>query len=292
MQSHAYVPTPILENEKVIRVFVAFLDRDRIGRLGFVDVEAENPLKVLGYSERPVLDIGVPGRFDDSGVTPMCVIDHGNERLLYYNGWQRSVGVPYHIFSGLAISVDGGSTFDRFSDMPILDRTDFGALVRSSPFVVAPASPGEAWRMWYNAGRESFHRPDGWAPIYGLRYVESSDGKVWRDGDRSILEPRLPDEFGLARPWVRRTSEGWTMLYSARSLSAKYRIGRARSKDNRDWSRCEDDSLSASNSGWDSEMVAFSSVITTRYGTYCFYNGNGYGRTGFGVAVHTGGGDW
>ena len=31
-------------------------------------------------------------------------------------------------------------------------------------------------------------------------------------------------------------------------------------------------------------MTAFPGVVTTPAGVYAFYNGNGYGRSGFGVA--------
>ena len=32
-------------------------------------------------------------------------------------------------------------------------------------------------------------------------------------------------------------------------------------------------------------MIYSAAVSATEYGTYLFYNGNGYGRTGFGWAV-------
>jgi hypothetical protein len=293
MQTHAYVPTCIVQDEKSLRVYVAFLDKDKVGRIGFVDVDVADPRRVLGVSERPALDIGAPGSFDDSGVTPSCVLDHGSLRLLYYNGWQRSSRVPYHIFTGLAASRDGGTSFERLSEIPILDRTGFGLLVRSTPYVLPPARPGDVWRIWYNAGRDAIQRPEGWVPTYGLRAAESADGRSWNVEDRPILNPVRPEEYGIARPWVRRIPEGWEMLVSFRSLSLKYRIGRARSRDNVTWTRCGSDGLpTVSETGWDSEMIAFPCVVATIYGNYLFYNGNGYGRTGFGVAVDAPGADW
>jgi hypothetical protein len=45
-----------------------------------------------------------------------------------------------------------------------------------------------------------------------------------------------------------------------------------------------DPEIKPSHEGWDSQMLCFPYVIETRSGRYLFYNGNDYGRTGFGVA--------
>ena len=64
----ALTPTPVLINEDIIRVYAGFRDENGISRIGFVDVEAENPSKIRYISKSPVLDIGVAGAFDDNGV--------------------------------------------------------------------------------------------------------------------------------------------------------------------------------------------------------------------------------
>ena len=75
-QSHAFVPTAMMLDEEHVRVYAAFLDRERVGRLGFVDLDARNPLRVLRVADRPVLDIGVAGTFDENGLTPMCIVEN------------------------------------------------------------------------------------------------------------------------------------------------------------------------------------------------------------------------
>jgi hypothetical protein len=64
-----------------------------------------------------------------------------------------------------------------------------------------------------------------------------------------------------------------------------YRLAYARSKDGVVWER--DDAalgLERSASGWDSQMIAYPAVVEARGRTYLFYNGNDYGREGFGYA--------
>src|SRR5574341_1199040 len=144
--SHAFVPTPLMIDETTIRLYVAFLDQTKVGRVGFVDVDARDPLKKLRISASPVLDIGDPGTFDDSGVTPMCIVPHEKALYLYYTGWQNGVKVRYYLFTGLAISVDGGYQFTRLSRAPVLDRSDGELFIRTAAHVHAAE---ECWKIWY-----------------------------------------------------------------------------------------------------------------------------------------------
>ncbi|MCJ2099400.1 exo-alpha-sialidase [Methylobacterium sp. E-046] len=288
MNSHAFVPTPLVVDERTIRVFVAFLDPESRGRVGYVDVDAEDPTKILRVSEQPVLDLGPPGAFDDSGVTPVQVLRIGEEIWLYYNGWQRSVGVPYFILGGLAISRDGGESFERVQNVPVLERTNQNYLVRSTPFVMPPDDRHARWRMWLSAGQGQFIRPSGgaWAPIYGISYCESENGIDWSRTDTEVVAPITPDEFGLTRPQIFGSGDDLVMLFSSRSTSRIYQMEWARSTDDgRTWRRTGTVAgFDAPREPWESEMVAFGTCVHTASGWLMFYNGNGYGREGFGVA--------
>ncbi len=103
-QAHAFLPTSRLLGDGRIRVYAAFRDREQVGRVGFVDVDARDPSKVLHVSERPALDVGEPGTFDDSGVSPVSLVEHEGRLLLYYIGWQLGVKVRYALLMGLAES--------------------------------------------------------------------------------------------------------------------------------------------------------------------------------------------
>ena len=227
--SHAFVPTPLLMVDR-IRVFSAFLDSDSVGRVGYVDVDLQTPTRVIAVSPEPVLDVGEPGTFDDCGATPVQVLEQGAALWLFYNGWQRSARVPYHILSGLAVSDDGGLSFRRASRVPVLERTDTSWLVRSTPFVLPPVVAGEPWRMWYSAGGGHVHRGAGagWAPRYGIAYAESADGRGWPAVDQSVRIEMRDEEFGLTRPVVERDGDGFRMLLSVRSLDRIYTLERGK----------------------------------------------------------------
>jgi hypothetical protein len=286
-RTHAYCPTPLLSIDTYsIRVFCAFLDGDRIGRCGWVDVDAQDPRIILDVSVAPSLDVGREGTFDEHGVTPLSVVrlSSGDIRL-YYAGWQRGVGVRYSLFTGAAESSDGGTTFARISEAPLLDRSDDELHTRTGGLVL---HDGRTWHMWYAGG-------SGWAadgatarPRYSLRYLRSDDGVNWPRHGVVCLEPH-PHELGFGRPCILRRGGTLHMWYGRRSLSGEYRLGYATSHDGLDWAR--DDRHAglrlAATGKWDSEMIGLSSLLESPFGTYLFYNGNGYGATGFGVAVAT-----
>jgi hypothetical protein len=62
-------------------------------------------------------------------------------------------------------------------------------------------------------------------------------------------------------------------------------MGYARSTDLRTWQRDDDAAgIEVSESGWDSKMLAYPCVVETPGGILMFYNGNGFGASGFGWA--------
>ena len=118
----ATLPTPIHLNNDVIRIYVGFCDKNSVGRVGYVDVDADNPSQIIRVSNTPVLDLGRPGCFDDNGVVPLSVLRVDNLIYLYYVGFQLAVKIPYFMFGGLAISYDNGDSFERVSENPILEK--------------------------------------------------------------------------------------------------------------------------------------------------------------------------
>jgi hypothetical protein len=287
MHSHAFLPTPIALDETTIRVFVAFLDADKIGRLAYVDVSANNPQDIIAVSEQAIMDVGDAGCFDDSGVNPSCIVPYQNKLYMYYVGWQRGVNIRYTLFVGLAVSHDHGLSFQRVSQVPVLDRVSSERFVRTAAHV---HFENDRWRMWYIGGDQWISHQGKQVPSYGLRYLESEDGIDWSGESIECMNPQGMDEYGFGRPWIKIKNGQYHMLYSIRSHSMGYRLGYAISNDGIDWQRQDDQvGIDVSESGWDSDMQCFAHPITVNGHTYIFYNGNNYGETGMGVARLIGG---
>ncbi|HKA06315.1 MAG TPA: hypothetical protein VKD71_03600, partial [Gemmataceae bacterium] len=275
---YAHLPTPVVLDGKTIRVYFAGLDAQKFGRIGFVDVDAERPTRVLRVSEEPSLDLGEPGLFDDSGVNPSCVLRVGDRWRMYYIGWQRTHRVPYTLFAGLAESLDG-TRFERMSRTPVLERSDAEPVLRSATSVLADEG---GFRTWYVSAT-------GWTtvrgqpyPRYLVRTVASANGLTW-PATGSVCIDLTGDEFGIGRPWVIRDPDCHCMWYSIRAHSRPYRIGYAESADGLHWERRDCDAgIETSASGWDSGMVCYAAVIDVNGRRLMFYNGNRHGATGFG----------
>ena len=284
-RQYGIVPTPRILDERTLRIYFATADEHSNGRVTYVDVDSSDPSNIRGDAQEPVLDIGAPGTFDDSGVAPSCVIDHDGRTLMYYCGFQRADRVPYMLFTGLAISHDGGDTFERHSQVPILDRTRASPISVSAPFVLHSNGLFHMWN-WFGLR---------WIEVNGKLYIESNigyaeshDGIHWRAADRPVIGLRA-DEFGIGRPWVVVENGLHRMWYSVRGHSTPYRIGYAESSDGIDWIRKDDEvGIDVSASGWDAQMVCYPAVIKAAGKTYLFYNGNDNGKTGFGFAESLG----
>ena len=282
-QAYAFPPTPFDVGDGRLRLYVAFCDLNTVGRLGYVDVSAEDPGEVVGVATEPLLDIGLPGFFDDNGLLPTRVLAVGDRLYLYYVGYQLGTRVRYFQFQGLAYSDDGGQSFRRASRVPILDRSDREPLHRTSAFV---DRAGDRFRMWYVAGDEWVLVGGRSLPRYNLRYLESDDGVTWGPAGEVCLDFADEDEHAFGRPWVFEHDGRHKMLYSVRRQSTGYRLGYAESSNGRTWERRDSEvGIDVSESGWDSQEIAYGAVVLREDGgAWLFYNGNERGRTGFGYA--------
>jgi hypothetical protein len=287
-RSHAQVPVADMLNDRVCRIYYATRNGANQCNTSFIEVEAGNPSVVLNKHDKPLLQLGEPGTFDDAGIMPSCIVEHDKKKYLYYIGWNAGYNVGYRLAIGLAISEDG-INFKKYSEGPIMDRSIFDNCLCASPYV---SIEGNTWKMWYVSGTHWKVINEKPEPFYHIKYATSTDGVNWkRDGVVCIGY----DEFteGISRPCVIRTEKGYLMFYSFRNNKdyrndplASYRIGYAASVDGVSWVRKDTDiGISLSGSGWDSEMIAYPYVVPFQEKFYMFYNGNGFGKSGFGYAV-------
>lgn len=278
----ALQPTPLRWSPDVIRLYLGFRDAAGVGRVGFVDVDAKNPSRVLQVSQSPVLDIGEAGAFDDNGVVPSAVIAHQGRIYLHYAGYQLGVKIRFTVLGGLAISDDGGDSFRRVRPVPALERTPDEMFFRVAHTVRAEDG---VWKVWYGGGSEWRTEAKKSLPVYDIRYLESADGLSFPGKGRVVMANGNADEHRVARPYVIRHGGVYKMFYSVGTVSKGYRLGYAESTDGLSWRRRDAElGLDVSAVGWDSQMMAYSSVVENGGRFYLFYNGNDYGATGVGYA--------
>lgn len=276
----ALQPTPILLGDK-IRVFVGFRDKNGVGRVGYVDVDAADPSKVLKVSEKPCLDVGEPGCFDDNGIVPCAVIQEGEKLYLYYAGYNIGYHVRMTIFSGLAVSTDGGETFTRCSRVPVMERTDKESLFR---VVHTALKDDDGYKIYYGAGDHFIQGKKKTLPVYDVKLLMTDQFDALQKEGASIVTTQ-GDEYRVGRPYVVKENGLYRMFTGAGTERITYYLIYAESQDGIHWTRKDDElNLSIDGTGFDSEMMAYPAFIRYKEKAYLFYNGNNYGYEGFGYA--------
>ena len=289
MATHAYVPLPDKISDDVVRIYFATRSRDIKSVTTFIEVEADNPSNVLYVHDKPVLSLGKLGTFDDGGAVPFSLLNRDNKKYLYYGGWNASVTVSYRNSIGLAVSEDGGLTFQRVCEGAVVDRNQYEPYFTGAADVMVNHG---ILKMWYGSAT-------GWVvvngkpePRYQIKYGESQDGIHWTRNNITCIEYKMEGEAN-ARPCVIKENGIYKMWYCYRGSvnyrtdkSQSYRLGYAESIDGLKWERKDDElGIDRSDEGWDSLMMCYPYVYQHRGKKYLLYNGNGFGEAGFGYAV-------
>jgi len=255
----------------------------------YVDLERDDLFKIRHVSEQPILGLGASGEFDEFGTYPVSVIRSGDEVRAYYAGWTRCESVPFNVAIGMATSHDGGETFKKLGNGPVVGYSPDEPFVLSGPKV---RRFGGKWYLWYIAGRKWIlvdGRPE---PVYKIRMAISDNGVQWTKVNKDLIESRIEEDEAQASPDVFYANGKYHMFFCYRYSSYYrgkengYRIGYASSSNLIDWER--DDSragIDVSEDGWDAEMISYPHVFELDGKTYLAYLGNQVGRHGFGLAV-------
>lgn len=255
----------------------------------YVDLDRADPFTVLRVAERPILELGALGTFDEFGTYPVSVERDGDVVRAYYGGWTRCESVPFNVAIGLATSRDGGRSFSRLGTGPVLSYSPDEPFVLSGPKIRRFAGQ---WQLWYIAGRKwklVHGRPE---PVYKIRMATSSDGINWTKLGRDLIPSRLEEDEAQASPDVFHANGKYHMFFCYRYSSdfrgraRGYRIGYASSTNMVDWERDDTKAgIDVSTEGWDSEMVSYPHVFAMDGRIYMAYLGDQVGRHGFGLAV-------
>jgi len=277
MRTHAMVPVGEPRQDDICRVYFSGRDTENRSIISYAEIDLKSPSSEPKFSG-PVLGLGALGCFDDNGVSPSWLVDDGGRKWLYYIGWNQGSTVRMHLYGGLAVSDDGGETFQRYSRAPLLERSNDEPYLNTAPCVM---NDGGTWRMWYTSGVDWVHRD---LPRYNIKYAESKDGLNWKRTNTVCIDFATQGENALARPCVRKEDGVYKMWFSHKGEN--YRMGYAESIDGIHWERDDGQAgLDVSPEGWDSKMIEYAYVFDHRGVKHLLYNGNDYGKDGIGLAV-------
>jgi hypothetical protein len=280
MRTHASVPIAEHIDGNFFRIYFSSRNYKNQSHTGAIVVDITRPQDVISLSSAPVLSPGRLGEFDDSGAMASWLVAHGDQSYLYYIGWNIGGTVPFRNSIGLAIRNINGN-FSRYASGPILDRNMIEPHFVGSCCVI-PFQ--EKWLMWYLSCTDWSLSNGSPQHRYHIKYAESNDGITWNRNGIVAIDYINDSEIAISRPSVIRGADYWQMWFSYRGSA--YKIGYAESEDGIVWKRNDSNcGINTSESGWDSEMIEYPFVFDHAGARYMLYNGNGYGETGFGLAI-------
>lgn len=292
MNSHIQNPYAVLMGDK-IRIYFTTRPAPSNGLFksvtAYLDLDKNDLAKVINISEEPILDFGNQGTFDEFGIMPGAVVKRTEkEYWLYYAGWKRTVSVPYDWSIGLAVSVDGGTTFSKYGEGPIM-----GVSYNDPYLLAAPRSvfiENDIWHMLYGSGTGWIFENGRAESMYLNRHAVSEDGINWKRDDNYCVDTVYEDESQSACCNI-KIGNTYHMFFpyrhstNFRNKQRGYLIGYAYSKDLKNWTRNDKSvGIGLSSEGWDSEMICYPHVIQIEDKIIMFYCGNAFGQGGLGYA--------
>lgn len=295
LSEYAQSPQALVCHDRV-RIYFSTRKREKTGKylshIAFADFD-RTMTSIIGVSNAPVIELGKLGCFDEHGIFPMHVLRDGERILAYTSGWSRRISVSVETSIGLASSRDGGLSFTRIGDGPVLTSSLHEPCLVGDPFVVVQDG---VWHMWYIYGTRWVQSDVPNAErdrVYKIGHATSADGLTWHKEGVQLVPDRLNTDECQALPTVIEHGSMHHMYFCYRQATdfrknrlRGYRLGYAHSQDLHSWTR---DDVSAgietSAAGWDADMMCYPHLFRCDGTTYLLYNGNEFGRAGFGLAV-------
>ena len=279
--SHAANPLAVFMEGDTYRIFFNGRDAENRSSVGGVDIDILKR-KIVKEYPNPFFSYGYKDSFYADGVSIGNCYEVNGVLYMLFMGWQNPLGSHWRGDIGRLI-VNPDFTLQLDSEVPFLSTSTIDPISLSYPWVVKDEFEG--YKMWYgstitwDAGNSEM--------LHVLNFASSSDGHNWHRQGLAI-----PYEIGKAQVFCRpsvigNSKEGYQMWFSYRSgTGEKYRIGYAFSQDGVSWKLdLESAGIEISTQGWDSEMIEYPFIFNHKGEYYMLYNGNGYGKTGFGLAI-------
>lgn len=278
-----------------VRIYFSTRKRDPINNKYFSHiayVDMDKNFNVLDISEHEVIPLGELGSFDEHGIFPINILRTDNQLFAYTCGWSRRRSVSVETSTGIAISNDNGKTFQKEGHGPIFSSSIYEPMLVGDSFVKIYDG---VFHMWYIYGTK-WIESDGVEPparVYKIAHASSTDNKNWERDSRQIISDVLDENECQALPTIIKIGSLYHMYFCYREAKDfrtnpknGYRLGYAYSDDLITWIRNDDKAgIGLGDTGeWDDSMMCYPHIFDWNDNVYLLYNGNEFGKFGFGVA--------
>lgn len=280
-----------------VRVFFSTRTRDEKGEylshIAYIDMDLEMK-NIITFSNQEIVQLGSLGTYDEHGIFPFHPYITNGKIYAFLSGWNRRVSVPVDTGIGLAESHDGGKTFQRLGNGPVLAQSLHEPFLVGDGFVIQHES---TFYMYYIFGQRWLPETDvePVARVYKIGYATSTDLINWKKNEGiAIIDDVLNADECQALPTVLEHDGKFHMVFCFREAvdfrknpTRGYRLGYAYSDNLKDWTRADElleMNLTYNAEEWDGEMMCYPHLFKVNNEVYLLYNGNQFGKFGFGIA--------
>lgn len=231
---------------------------------------------IVDYSKVNI-PLGKPGSFDSHGIMPSSIVTlKDGTKYLYYVGWSKRIDVPYWNSTGLAISEDGGLTWEKYSEGPVLSSCG------NEPNWIGTVDV--QFHEWLQQ-KEMYYSSCKWEningklePIYSIKRSISSFEDWGMNAEENEILKLKGEEGGIAafRPFKDK------FFYSKRN-KLDYRTNIKNSYKIYSIDENGNEQLELEPSG-DENMAAYPYIVETEDKYLMFYNGHDFGKGGISLA--------
>lgn len=279
--SHSSHPCIRKIKNNLYEIYFAARDKDSISNIFKIKfIHNKGTFSKIGTAIK-VLSPGKIGFFDSEGCIPVDIEKKEGKTYLIYVGWQNfknniwicDTGIA-RVYKNFVKRVFSGPIVGRSKESPLF--TALTTVIKKKNYFHAICNKGIFWKK----------KNKKLTPKYGLHHAKSKDLINWSI-DKKIALPFKKKEYAFGRPSIIKIKNYYYMWYAHRETehSKLYRIGMSISKDLIKWKRFDKFSgITISRNGWDNQMICYPYVFRIKKDFYMLYNGNNYGRTGFGFA--------
>jgi hypothetical protein len=291
--SHAQAPTILPLSDRLWRIYFAAREKTNRAHIVAVDVDPGDAMRVVAEHLDPLLEAGPPGTFDHEGIGPATALAVDGRVLLYYTGVTVRRDVRSQLAVGVAASADG-LAFTKLFAGPIRSAGPFEPYFVSTP-CVRPVPGG--FRMWHASGTAWQPANGVLEPCYDIKTTRSDDGLFWEPRTETAVAVESHQQ-AVTRPWIAAAGGVPRMWYSRRGVAFRM--------PGPDAYRLMSDTVGPDGiaqgaaapvafinppqpGDFDDWMQAYACIVPFGDDLIMVYNGNDFGRAGFGWARCPGG---
>lgn len=296
IEEFAQSPQTIIFDD-FVRIYFSTRVKDSNGsylsKIAYIETDLELK-KILKISNEEVIGLGKLGTFDEHGIFPINPFKDDDGKIYAFTcGWNRRISVPVETGIGIVYTNNDGTSFYRKSDGPVLTSDLNEPILVGDGFV---QKYNGLYYMWYIYGTKwiesTINEPV--ARVYKIGYATSSDLITWEKAYKPIIDDVLNKDECQALPTVVKHNETYHMYFCFREATdfrtnpkRGYRLGYAYSKDLINWTRDDKNGgleVTQNTSEWDGNMMCYPHIFKVKNQVYLLYNGNEFGKFGFGLA--------